>query len=109
MYNAETQLAKLKIMLGSGSNLAGKDSLLSLLLDNAKDTINNIRNYNPTEEIPLEEKYYVLQVKMAVCEFNKMGAEGQNSHSENGITRKYEYGDVYPSSLLRQIIPLVKR
>ena len=35
---------------------------------------------------------------------NKRGAEGQTAHSENGISRSYEDGDV-PPTLLRDIVP----
>jgi hypothetical protein len=42
---------------------------------------------------------------MCVSLFNKQGAEGQTSHSENGITRQYEEGDI-PHSQLKQIIPM---
>ena len=35
---------------------------------------------------------------------NKRGAEGQTSHSENGISRSYENADI-PESMLKSIIP----
>lgn len=35
---------------------------------------------------------------------NKRGAEGQTSHTENGVTRQYESADV-PSSMLKAITP----
>jgi hypothetical protein len=54
------------------------------------------------EEVP--PKYEYLQLQMCVQLYNKKGVEGQTSHSENGITRNYEVGDI-PQSLLKQIIP----
>lgn len=54
-------------------------------------------------EVP--EQYSLLQVEIAVYLLNKRGAEGETAHSENGISRTYENGDV-PSSMLRQIIPM---
>lgn len=53
-------------------------------------------------EVPV--KYHALQCEMAVYMLNKRGAEGQTSHSENGISRTYENADI-PSSMLSQIIP----
>jgi hypothetical protein len=47
-----------------------------------------------------------LQVRVAVYLYNKIGAEGQISHSENGISRGYEPGDI-PESLLKEVTPLV--
>ncbi len=49
-------------------------------------------------------RYAHTQVEVACFLLNKRGAEGQVSHSENGIQRSYEDGDV-PPSLLRGIVP----
>lgn len=54
-------------------------------------------------EVP--EQYHFLQVEIAVYLLNKRGAEGEAAHSENGISRTYENGDV-PPSMLRQIVPM---
>ena len=60
--------------------------------------------FDPTaNEVP--EQYDLLQVEIAVYLLNKRGAEGEASHSENGISRTYENGDV-PPSMLRQIVPM---
>lgn len=54
-------------------------------------------------EVP--EQYQFLQVEIAVYLLNKRGAEGQTGHTENGISRSYESGDV-PESMLRQVVPM---
>lgn len=60
--------------------------------------------FDPTVmEVP--EQYSLLQVEIAVYLLNKRGAEGESGHSENGISRTYENGDV-PPSMLRQIVPV---
>ena len=46
-----------------------------------------------------------LQVEIATYLLNKRGGEGELSHSENGISRSYENGDV-PESMMRQIVPM---
>lgn len=51
-------------------------------------------------------QYAMTQVQIAAYLLNKRGAEGQTSHSENGISRGYEDGDV-PATLLREIVPMV--
>lgn len=56
------------------------------------------------EEIPAP--YHTVQVEIAAYMLNKRGAEGETAHSENGVTRSYENGDI-PSSLLRRITPSV--
>lgn len=55
-----------------------------------------------TEEIPA--KYQMAQVEIAAYLIQKRGAEGETQHSEGGISRMYEDGDV-PPTLLRRILP----
>lgn len=49
-------------------------------------------------------KYAMKQIEIAAYLMNKRGAEGQLSHSENGISRSYESGDV-PDSMLKGVTP----
>lgn len=49
-------------------------------------------------------RYDFNQVEIAAYLVNKRGAEGETAHSENGISRSYEDGDV-PPTLLREIVP----
>ena len=57
---------------------------------------------NDVTEVPTQ--YHYLQVEIAAYMLNKRGAEGQTSHTENGITRQYENADV-PASMLRAVTP----
>lgn len=50
------------------------------------------------------DRYAYNQVEIAAYLVNKRGAEGETAHSENGISRSYEDGDV-PATLLREIVP----
>lgn len=50
------------------------------------------------------DRYAYNQVEIAAYLVNKRGAEGETAHSENGIFRSYEDGDV-PPTLLREIVP----
>lgn len=61
--------------------------------------------YDPTV-ITVPAQYESLQVEIAAYLLNKRGAEGEKTHSENGISRTYENGDV-PNSLMRQITPFI--
>ena len=83
------------------------DDLLSELLEQAGAIVLNRRfpfGYPVDTEVP--SQYARLQIAIAIELFNKRGAEAQTAHSENGINRTYEAGDVSPS-LLKQIIPMV--
>lgn len=95
-------LAKLKRMTGKTDEI-----MLNDYLDLA-GTVVTRRAYpfNPEiAEVPLI--YQNFQLEIAVYLVNKIGAEGQTSHNENGINRSYESASV-PYSMLKHIIPLAK-
>lgn len=98
------QLERIKLQLGiTDSN---EDNLLLEMLESAKAAILT-RRYpytDPPDE--LEARYLDLQVRIAVYLYNKLGAEGQTAHSENGISRTYESADI-PESLMRGVTPYV--
>lgn len=82
------------------------NDLLSYLLKQSEGIILNRRYpFGAPEGASLSPLHEQIQIRIAVELFSKMGAEGQTEHAENGITRKWEAGDVSPS-LLRQIIPV---
>lgn len=54
-------------------------------------------------EVPA--RYESTQVRIAAELYAKMGAEGQTSHSENGIARAWESADV-AQGLLNEVTPL---
>lgn len=59
--------------------------------------------YKPdVTDVPAQYDY--LQVEIAAYMLNKRGAEGQTSHTENGVTRQYENADI-PASMLKAITP----
>lgn len=94
-----SQLEKLKLLLESPPV---SDAVLGFYLDNASDIICELRNSNL-----VEVQYSNLQVKMAIEMYNKIGAEGETSHSENGIMRTYQTADI-SNSLICQVIPMAK-
>lgn len=54
----------------------------------------------------LEARYQDLQYRIALDLYNKMGAEGQLSHSENGVSRAYESSWI-SAQLLEEVTPFV--
>lgn len=61
----------------------------------------------PFESVDLEElppRYDGIHIEIAAYMLNKRGAEGEVVHSENGVSRTYEDGDI-PPTLLRRITP----
>ena len=82
-----------------------EEAVLSTYLTLAKGVV--LRKAFPfgdgTETVPA--KYDTVQVEIAAYMLNKRGAEGESAHSENGVTRYYEDGDI-PPTLLRRILPV---
>lgn len=101
-------LSSLKIVL-SARNLSGfEDSYLSYEIDRAIAEINRCRRFTPDKKRAYDSKYEYLIIPMCISAIAKIGAEGQTSHSENGVSRIYGSAGDYPNELLRQIIPLIK-
>lgn len=93
------QLEKLRLLLNEQQE---NDDLLQLYLDDAKNIICELRY---TDEV--EPQYLSTQLKIAMELYSKVGAEGQTSHSENGISRSYETADISPS-LISNITPFAR-
>lgn len=96
----DEKLTALKAMVGTSDS----DEVLSTYLNFAGSKIlaKAYPYQNDVTEVPAQYSY--LQVEIAAYMLNKRGAEGQTSHTENGVSRSYENGDV-PSSMLKSIIP----
>jgi len=101
----ETLLATVKTLLGLTDTT--DDELLALYINEALLYINSLRYFTPTAEILVEPQYSMIACELAVSAYNKRGAEGQTSHSENGISRVYD-SSFYPSRLVSMITPRVK-
>ena len=95
-----TQLERLKIRIAEATNNAELEDIL----ESAKAVILSRRF--PFGDYPedIEPRYKDLQIRIAVEMFNKRGAEGETSHSENGISRSYASANV-SEDLLREITP----
>lgn len=99
----EQKIEKLKVLIAPDT---ASDELLSYLMEQSEGIILNRRYpFGAPEEVTLSAMHEQIQLRIAVELFSKMGAEGQTEHAENGITRKWEAGDVSPS-LLRTIVPV---
>ena len=95
-----TQLERLKIRITENAS----DIELEDLLESAKAVILSRRF--PFGDVPdeIENRYKDLQIRIAVELFSKRGAEGELSHSENGVSRTYASAGV-SEDLLREITP----
>lgn len=80
------------------------EGLLSDLLESAKSAIMSRRFPYGQWPQEIEPQYVDLQLRIAIDIYNKAGAEGQLSHSENGIGRTYESSWI-SEQLLNEIVP----
>lgn len=80
--------------------------VLSDCLDCAKNAI--LARRFPYQEWPetVPVQYVDLEFRIAMDLYNKIGAEGQLSHSENGVSRTWESSWV-SKQLLSEVTPLV--
>ena len=92
MTNAE-KIALVKTMCGETD-----DDVISAYLFMAGKRVIALCCPDDTTEVP--ERWDALHVDITVYMLNKRGAEGESSHSENGIGRSYESADVPPSLLM---------
>lgn len=95
----EEKLTMLKSMTEETDN-----DVLSTYLTLAKGVVLS-HAYPYTEEDKVPAKYDMVHVEIAAYMLNKRGAEGETAHSENGVSRSYEDGDI-PPTLLRRILPM---
>lgn len=82
------------------------EAILEDCLESAKNAI-LARRY-PFQDWPSEipAQFLDLQVRVAMDLYNKIGAEGQVGHSENGVSRTYESSWV-SEQLLQEVTPFV--
>lgn len=100
----DVKIAKLEVLISPDT--ASPDLLLYLIEQSEGIVLNRRYPFGVPEGMTVPAQYEQIQLRVAAELFSKMGAEGQVSHSENGVSRTWEAGDV-SSSLLRQITPCV--
>ena len=95
-----------KIALVKAMTDESNDTTISAFLSLAGDVIYHAAcPYGNADKTAVIEEYSGVQCRAAVYYLNKRGAEGEKSHSENGISRTYENAEL-PDSLLREITPI---
>lgn len=104
MTNPE-KITQLKAMLDNQIDENWSDDvLLAYLLIAGRKIINRAYPYSNDDSLVVPTKYEMLQCEIAIYLLSKRGAEGETSHSENGISRSYESADV-PESMLIEVVP----
>lgn len=107
------KLARVQALVGNDPDAT--DNLINIYLEDAKATIMHrlypfrvpiISDEDGNEyEVDMPSRYDILQCKLASRYFFRRGAEGENSHNENGIYRTY--GSVNDEDLLMEVVQVI--
>lgn len=109
MTKAELVSKLRTILIAKNFNIQDTDNpLLEYEVYRAISEINKCRRFKPTENAMYDKTYESSIIPLCVSAFAKSGAEGQTSHTENGVQRNYTSGGDYPKDELAKIIPLIK-
>lgn len=92
--------------ISRGFEITDDDAVYEIVC--AVEALNERRRFVPTEKELFEKKYSNFLIRMSLCSIAKYGAEGETTHSENGISRSYNGGSNYPKSLMQEIVPLAR-
>ena len=101
MMTEETLKAMIKTNIESSSDMTISEDVVNTFFQLSKNAI-LLRRYPYVQNLgdkELPSMYDSLCVRLAVYMYNKQGAEGEISHTENGVSIKWENGDL-PESLI---------
>lgn len=103
----ETLKAMIKTNIESSSDMTISDDVVNTFFQLSKNAIllKRFPYLQDVSEKELPSIYDSLCVRLAVYMFNKQGAEGEISHTENGVSIKWENGDL-PESMMSEVIPM---
>lgn len=80
----------------------------AVLIELSKETVLNRRYpFGYPDGTEVEPRYVTVQLRVAMELYNRQGAEGQTSHTENGISRIFDTANISPN-LLKSIVPMAK-
>lgn len=99
----EQKIANVKLLI---DDTAIADNLITVYLDMAKSNIlSRMFPFEIPEDTTMPERYDMLQVQLASRYIQRRGAEGEKSHSENGINRVYN--SVNDEDLLMEVMQVI--
>lgn len=107
MMTEETLKAMIKTNIESSSDMTISDDVVNTFFQLSKNAI-LLKRFPYLKDISTKELpsiYDSLCVRLAVYMYNKQGAEGEISHTENGVSIKWENGDL-PESMMSEVIPM---
>ena len=92
------------VMVKAMTDETDEDVISAFLSKAGEELYRLVDPFKTTDRETLIEEYGDLQTDIAAYRLNKRGWDYETSHSENGVTRVYETGDL-PDSILSRITP----
>lgn len=97
-----TDLEKITALQALISPDTDSDAVLGAMISAAEALVlNRMYPFGYPDDTKVPARYEQIQLQLAVELYSKRGAEGQSSHSENGVSRTWTDS----SPLLKRIIP----
>ena len=94
------------LLLGEAETGELADRINAYLKAAEKEIIHWRYGYSSESVTEVPEEYEMTQIHAVIAGFSISGAEGQMSHSENGINRSFKYPDML-SYIRSNVIPKV--
>ena len=104
--NKNEKIDYIKALAPDLSSVGMTDEGIAAYLELSESSILERRYpYGIPDGIEFPARYDRLACEIAVAIISKIGAEGEISHTENGISRSYATGFI-PKDMLQTVIPL---
>lgn len=102
------KLSMVKTLLGIATTDTSEDERIKVYLTASEKEILGWR-YSYSTSVPdvIPVEYEMTQIHAVIAGYSIAGAEGQVSHSENGISRIFKYEDMI-AYIRTHVIPFVK-
>lgn len=99
----EEKVAQLQALMANDA--AGAEVLEPFVQEAGYIVLGRLYPFGYEDGMEVPARYEHIQVRIALELYSRRGAEGETSHTENGVQRVYETGEL-SASLLKQITPL---
>ena len=93
----DQKLAYVKIRLSDGGEMPSDEMLIEYIRSAGQEILNWMYdNYQsvPDDVTEVPPKYEEMQIAAVVAGYTHAGSEGQDTHTENGVTRRFVFDDM---------------
>lgn len=102
---ASEKVAIVRMMTPVGTANLEDEAIVAYLEAAEQSVMNRLYPFVDVAEIAMPERFDFAQIRIAVYNINKRGAEGETKHIEVGTERDFVSADI-PDELMREIVPM---